>query len=120
MSDYSFMNSLVNEYNNLGDAIKDQFKKIATDKNIPLNDRWAIFKLVENVLPCETYGDGNIDTLDSGACLYDDFYIERHETVEYISMYERIVDREKYTQDQIDAWREAVLADGNGSFEFDW
>lgn len=96
------------------------------DKTKPLEERWALFEecSAAGLLGKATYGDGFIDTLNRNGTLYDDFYIERYQTVDYTDMYKRILEDEdeedEYPQEAIDAWREAVLASGKGSFTYDW
>jgi hypothetical protein len=120
------MNDLVRYIGSQDAAIKlalNQLKPQLADKNISLEERWQAFEAVAQFLPEESYGDGNIDALDDNLTMYDDFYIDRRETTTYPEMYVRILelaeDRE-YEQEQIDAWREVVLANGYGSFTYDW
>jgi hypothetical protein len=103
------------------------------DKNIDLDTRWEAYTILVkgNVLTAkESYGDGFIDTLDVGRELtaYDDFYIERHETVKFLDMYERFGEWEAGaygnkvppTPESVIAWKEKVLASGYASFRYDW
>lgn len=101
------------------------------DISIPVADRWLAFtKLTENKLfvNYELYGDGFIDTLGSNLTLYDDFYYERCETVEYTSMFEHLMEADgeyqkklvEARENNLDAWREAVLASGYSGFKYDW
>ncbi len=97
-----------------------------TDKSLSLDERWAIFlQLAEaGVLGHESYGDGYLDDLQGShneLTQYDDFHNDRHETVSYKDMYERIVENpEDFEGCDIDAWREKVLEEGCATFDYDW
>lgn len=104
-----------------------------TDKSIPLDERWEMYKKLveEGCLPEDGYSDGFITTLtyvDGGEpTLYDDFHMDRNESKTFPRMYEIILEDEidadeggKYTPESITEWREEVLASGYGSFENDW
>jgi hypothetical protein len=95
---------------------------VLTDKATPLGERWEMFVAMEDagLLPCESYGDGYVEDLIEGGSLYDDFYVERHETMSYPEMLERAVNETTPSEETIIAWKEKVLACGNGSFTFDW
>lgn len=92
--------------------------------DIPLTERWAAYtELVEKNIynKNQLYGDGFIDDLGEGLTLYDEFYVERRETVKYVDMYERIMeDEDNYEQENISAWQEKVLQSGYTSFTYDW
>lgn len=62
-----------------------------------------------------------MQSLDSGLSLYDDFCIERHQTVSFTEMYSAIEDFElDFDQDKIDDWRAEVLCSGYSGFVNDW
>lgn len=98
------------------------------DKNETLEDRWKLFSLLTPYLPDEDMTDGYLDILDMTP--YDDFYIERHQTKHFIDIAQELELGEWVTQEDLDekgitpekvaAWKEAVLADGCGSFTYDW
>lgn len=98
--------------------------------SIPLDERWGAYtQLVKNdILTSDAiYGDGFIDTLGSNVTLYDDFYVERHQTEKYIDMYDRIMEASTEWEKNLIAmkpnlpeWQEEVLASGNASFTHDW
>lgn len=90
-----------------------------------LDKRWRAFTIISKQvkMPCKTYGDGFIDILSDNGSLYDDFYIERYQTMDYVNMYESIqekLEEGEYNQENVDEWREAVLQSGYGSFIHDW
>jgi hypothetical protein len=98
------------------------------DKSKPLDERWdAYVALVENnvLVNNDGYGDGCIYALAHNLTLYNDFYIDKHETASYPDMYEKIMDETASenliaARVNIDAWREEVLASGYSSFTYDW
>lgn len=114
------LNSLTNEIGNLRDKLINEYNGFVVNKNNSLEDRWQAFELVYKELPTELYGNGFIDELGSNVALYDDFYVERHETVSYKDMWDRIRDYDEYSEEVCDHWRECVLASGDGSFRYDW
>jgi hypothetical protein len=101
------------------------------DPSIPLDERWKAYTdLVKaGVLDNnEIYGDGFVDTLGENLTLYDDFYVERHETRDFIDMYDHIMESDGDYQKELvaaretnlAAWQEEVLASGYSSFTYDW
>lgn len=103
---------------------------VLKDISIPLDQRWDRYtELVQSGAfnRNDPYGDGEIDTLGTNMTLYDDFYIERGETTNFIDMYERVMEAEEEydevlfaAQANITKWQEAVLASGYSSFTYDW
>ena len=101
-------------------------KPLLTDQSIDLERRWELYEyLAKNgfLVKEDGFGTGYVNLLDCSS-LYDDFYIDRYQSVSFIDMYnDRIQERledEELTQEQVDAWREAVLASGYSSFTYDW
>lgn len=101
--------------------IKRLYLPYIQDKSIPLEDRWEIFGKVPQELkehkiwivhfPSEKkFGE---------ICWYDDFYVERHETVNLIDLV-RSINRNKWSQERIDAFKEDILQMNLGSFINDW
>ena len=97
------------------------------DTSIPLFERWEAFsELVDNngLTSIKTYGDGFVYTLDKSLELYDDFHVERHETMLYTDMLETIRENSRLErllgETVIDAWKEKVLAEGYAGFKHDW
>ena len=101
------------------------------DKSIPLQERWEVYTtLVEDniINNNDPYGDGFIDVLGSNLTPYDHFYVEKHQTFSFTSVYETIMDAdEEWNKDlfearekNLEAWQEAVLQSGYSSFTYDW
>ena len=100
------------------------------DTNIALEDRWnAYIELVTNdiLVNEENYGSGHIDILGD-LTMYDDFNVDRHQTLTYPEMYERIMDEdaEKWyprlfeARSNLSEWQEKVLSMGYSGFQYDW
>lgn len=99
------------------------------DQTIDLADRWIAYtKLVENnILEDDIYGDGYIDILGN-LTLYDNFHVDRHQTMSFPDMYEHIMEADgEYQKELVEArdknlsqWQEKVLASGYASFTYDW
>lgn len=113
------------DLDNALDMLIDELK----NKDLDLDERWAAYVDLVNdsvITKTELYGDGYIDTLGDFT-LYDDFYVERHETETFINILERLQEKmddedddELTTPEKIIEWKEKVLASGYASFEHDW
>lgn len=101
------------------------------DERVPVDVRWSCYRrLVQKTVITDIESDGNgfVDLLDSTGeseiLLYNDFWVERHQTVYYTDMYERILDlveEGKITAESVDVWRAAVLKYPRyAGFVFDW
>lgn len=98
------------------------------DKNIDLDTRWNLYTLLvknEYHRKISVCGDGYVDdvAVDGEELIpYDDFYVERYETLSYISMCDRIVNTSSESVDQarLPAWKERVLQSGETHFKYDW
>lgn len=105
----------------LDEAVGLVLKQIQNVEGESLDERWKAYVKIHELLPTETYGDGFIEDINTSWTMYDDFYIERHETVDYPTMYERIKAQLEVKQSEaLDMWRERVLATGDGAFTYDW
>jgi hypothetical protein len=113
-------------------AIAGYTVSVLTNKSISLEERWEAYLCVEDHLPTESYGDGYIEKL-GWDCAYDDLHLEKYQTREFSAIWSMIQecrsdmgDPEYYkkylelTEEQLDEWREAVLASGFGRFIYDW
>jgi hypothetical protein len=100
------------------------------DQSIPLEERWAAYCTLvkQNILVNEeSYGDGHIDMLGDNMTMYDDFNVERRETLTYPDMYERIMEADEQFEERlvkaqynIIPWQEKILASGYSGFCHDW
>ena len=100
------------------------------DTSIPLDERWdAYTQLVDkSILVNEAgAGDGFLSHVfgHSNVSLYDDFYMDRHETRTMPEIWDRITeedaDLDNYADPILrDQWRERVLASGLSGFCHDW
>ena len=126
--EYDILRDITEDYSRIQVGIKFLQEVYLKDMSVDINARWAAFEHISklNLLPIETYGDGLISELEGASTLYDDFYVERHETKKYVDMFESIQEDEievgvpKYSTEAVDKWREAVLASGDMGFTYDW
>lgn len=107
-------------------VLKAEFSVFLSDKTIPLNERWDLFRKAPA---------GLVETSPwvwSFECIeirwYDEFNIDRHETVSLVSLMddwiaERIEDdeyeREKW-ESLVPLMKEEILASNTREFTFDW
>lgn len=100
------------------------------DQTIPLEERWAAYETLvkqDILINEESYGDGHLDMLGDNLTMYDDFYVERRQTLTYPDMYDTIMDAEGEYQERLVAaqaniapWQEYVLSRGYSGFCRDW
>lgn len=116
--------SLLSEIREEVEDVKDRY---LTNKAVPLEERWGVYKVMcrKRILVAnDIYGDGYVDELSAHdgtePTIYDDFYIERYQTEQYVDLYDSIIDDGAYTSESIAAWQEKVLASGKSSFTYDW
>lgn len=106
----------------------ETIKSGLTDQRFTLDARWRLFMAVEVMLPTHSYGsDWGVLKSDSE---YDDYSTERYSTVYFkdrVEMLEEMLadyiaheELLRYTQEDIDAWKERVLASGYRGFVYDW
>jgi hypothetical protein len=119
--------------------LQKTFCEVIKDKTIPLNDRWDLWRGAPSDLKAHDSCVVHFDIEDKVGEIswYDDFYIERHETVDMFDLIERIREDVKYgamdyaytkritkkfveCSELLDEWREEILQMNLESFEFDW
>jgi hypothetical protein len=113
----------------LKSSLDEGAKEIAEflkDTRISLDERWNAYEVLVKagiLVSEELYGDGFVDVLSNSLTLYDDFYVERRETLQYLDMLERIMDNEDLfdqVEHSLPAWKEKVLQSGYTQFVYDW
>lgn len=119
-----------------------EFKTYIKDKSIPLEERWDNFKFaVENKIFVNINGWViHLKTLESSRNFswYDDFGVEKYETVKFERVVERVSDnleeiledpdysedfRDNYpiiTREELNQLKEEILATGYSGFVMDW
>jgi hypothetical protein len=117
--------------------LRVDFKKIMSDKSIPLDDRWDMFiKAPSDLKGHQSYvWDSKILGRDFN--WYTDYSCERHQEVDLIEFVENLEEdfnaiaegedaaymfTEKFedTPEVVEALKEEILADNIASFTFDW
>ena len=119
-----------------------EFKAFIKNKNYPLEERWGLFKFAcENALFVSLKGSiCSLKILEAAHNFswYDDFYVEKHETVEFTNIVElveetldEILEDPDYSEDLRDVYpiitreeliqlKEEILATGYSGFVMDW
>jgi len=101
------------------------------DTSIPLDERWEVYTVLvdQNLfVKDDGYGDGELRAAfdPDRVSLYDDFHLDRGQSMTFPEMWEAMNDEDFEGGDVYDAegakdkWREAVLASGYSSFTYDW
>lgn len=105
------------------DDLLNEAVRAFQNKDEPLDHRWDAYTQLVGLgcLNRKTWSaDGLTRVIDDNLSLYDDFYIERHETKSFIEMDKIINEEHDFDQEKVDAWREAVLETECSHFTYDW
>jgi len=115
------MEDKINEFRRLENEIKEEVKTFVQDKSKPLEERWHIFCLADMGEMKTWYEDFKALTkiLGRAVSYYDDFGIERYETFEVATFFERRVIQDA-TEELQNELKEEILDKFIYSFEFDW
>lgn len=96
------------------------------DTTVSLEQRWRLLEHVafSDLLPSDM-GLGYTDVFDPGTDLFMALEFRRDVEFSYLNLYSDLVEfsnsnRYGITREQLDTWREAVLASGCQSFTLDW
>lgn len=116
------------------EVLVNDVQNIIKNIAIPLDQRWNLFVSAQAYMPYSGWVM-HFDCLevDNDFNWYDDFNIERHETVELIDIVEEILDDKKWYTDHpsddhgakwltfnLDVFKEEILQRGMRGFIFDW
>jgi hypothetical protein len=115
--------SIKSNLDNSLDMLIDELKNTDLD----LDERWSAYVDLVNggiLTGTQLYGDGHIDILGDFT-LYYHFYVERRETVTFVSILERLEEmiedgEDVTTPENIIEWKEKVLSFCFASFTYDW
>lgn len=127
MIDHEKVNALVMAKASLDANLKLVLESLK-DTYVPLDGRWTVYDtLVKRgiLTKIDLCGDGFLDDLDTERelTLYDDFYVNRYETVRYVDMMEKMsgdYGRINVTPESLSKWKEKVLRSGTAGFRYDW
>ena len=109
----------IQTFKNLQSSLVPRILTVLKDKSIDLETRWDLLKQSYKLLPDTESSDGYTFIISNNISLYDEFYIDRYQTAEFIVLYENMADKD-YPKEKVDEWREFVLDKGCGSFTCDW
>ena len=114
----------IREYKN--NSIVKRYKDYINNKDIPLNDRWEVFKEApadwknRYYWLCQFKVENKLSREISWS---DDFYIDKHQTVDMVNIIERLEDdptrffNKGWTKELIEEFKEDILQGNIGSFE---
>ena len=129
--------SLINEYHNLGDKIKEDGLAYIANTDIPLEDRWELYKeMPDSCLNQDSYTvHFKIEEKYGKISWYDEFNKDRYSIVNMKDVIEDLEDslnssyplgyieelKEKGVAEEfLTEFKEEILQLGLGSFENDW
>lgn len=105
-------------FNKAKENIKSDLKNFVVDKSYPLNERWDLF--IESDLGEHTNYYAEFEGINSDR-YYDDFYIEKYETVQVKYLLKRGIEKQILDSDyKINMFKEDVLTQFIKSFEYSW
>lgn len=120
-------------FRNIAETLQSEVWTMLKDKSIPLNERWKVFVEasggVINKVNSYYMDFQSMTKAGFGGSWYDDFYLDRHQTMELTSLVECLEDRNnlnsdskrfKMTEEQIEELKEEILQSGYTGFVFDW
>ena len=122
------LNKLLSSYNESFLSAKnkgiDLLEKLSTSE-LPLDEKWNIYKQLDESLAHNGYVI-RFDSIDEDKySWYDDFYIDKYQTVclkDFVESIEEIKadDEEKYDAIDLDALKEEIIKMKLTSFTYDW
>lgn len=118
-------------------VLKEEYLKFIKDENISLAQRWEIFRLApsnwKETDSCIPHFEAERLLTNGEILWYDDFYIDRHQTVycaDWLTNIEQGLKPDSYGVDDlikngwtlgvIDAFKREILNKNLGSFKHDW
>jgi len=103
------------------EALVNEVQLFIANKDLPLDDRWALFDKAESLLPIDSWVITLNQVEGKGYEWYDDFGFERFETVRFTSVLDRVLDdTEKFKKIVIRDLMEEILSTGMAGFKYDW
>lgn len=109
----------IKKFKNAEKDIKEYLSKYIKKKNIPVNERWAMFVENSELFPTNTWVMYFKELEDNNIEYYDDFGFERHTTVDLCDMVVDMLD-DGWSDINFDALREDIMSRGYSKFVFDW
>lgn len=102
------------------DALKDDYLAIIHDENLSLEDRWAVFaKVPMSLKEVDSYIHHFDFEKPFNVSWFDDFCVDRYQTVDMATIVERLVGDEDNAELKIAIMTEC-LRDNIGGFVMDW
>lgn len=118
LTQYDYLKGELILFNKQKEELTQKVKSFCQNKEHPLSDRWNLFIGSDLGKYKEFYIE--FEGINSDR-YYDDFYIEKYETVEVKYLLERGIEEQILdSDDKINAFKEDVLKQFIKSFKFDW
>jgi hypothetical protein len=123
---------LINDAKAASAVIKEisaTFGNVFVDKNVPLDDRWELFKVAidERIYFNENCGCEGPMMQELNMTFYDHLYVDRYATITMPEYYERVAEHieETYTDEKVAEvmkldLKEQILSEGYSQFYHDW
>lgn len=117
------MKEKIKEFNKQKDTLYAEVKEYVQNTDLPLDDRWDVF-VWSGFGDCSDWVVNGFKPLDDHfgreVCWYDDFHIDKYQTLEMKDLVEFMEEREGSYPELIDALKEEILAKFLFSFVNDW
>lgn len=110
------------------ESLKKDFAKFVKDKSLPLDERWGLFVEYGRIYGGEGSWVQHFKVEQKlkhkEICWYDDFYVERRQTVELPqiieSIEENLCEDSDWTEELVVEFKEEILDKNMYSFTYDW
>ena len=103
------------------ESLVNEVQLFIANKDLPLDDRWALFDKAESLLPIDSCVVTLNQVENNDYEWYDDFGYERYETIRFTWLLDKVLDDpEKYKKIVIRDLMEEILSTGVAGFKYDW
>ena len=118
LTQYDYLKGGLTLFNIQKEELTQKVKSFCQNKEYPLNERWNLF--IDSNFGEYKYWYAEFEGINSNR-YYDDFNIEKYETVQVKYLLERGIEKQILdSNDKINAFKEDVLKQFIKSFKFDW
>ena len=118
LTQYDYLKGELTLFNKHKEELTKKVKEYCQNKEYPLDDRWDLFINSNFGKHKEYYVE--FEGINSNR-YYDDFYIEKYETVQVKYLLKRGIEKQILDSDyKINMFKEDVLTEFIKSFEYNW
>ena len=115
------MKDLLERLLNTLNSYKPNFVEYITNPNVHLDDRWETFLMAPYEFKEHLRSYPNLKLAGDTISWYDDFYVEKYQTVEAETLLEWVLESEnEHSKEVVDSFKEEILKQNMGSFVYDW